>query len=200
MPRRAGSRFLPQGKHWRGKLQCGEEGLGTGVVAEGLAEVGEAVDVAGAEDEGATQLEGVAAEFVLAVAGGLCTFAAFEIVAAKEMENVSGLEVGEFVCPAVLVNEKGEVDAGFLLKYAAVVSIAEADGGKRGVFSAEGLLVLAQLRDVLAAEDSAVMAEENEDSGIRFPERAEADGFAERVGKNNAGESLAEGFGHKGND
>jgi hypothetical protein len=60
------------------------------------------------------------------------------------------------------------------------------------------LLVLAQLRDMFAAEDSAVVAEENEDSWIRFPERPEADGFAEGVGKNNAGEPLAEGFGHDG--
>ena len=33
--------------------QGGQEGGGRGVVAEGLAEVGVAVDVAGAEDEGA---------------------------------------------------------------------------------------------------------------------------------------------------
>jgi phosphatidylserine decarboxylase len=73
-------------------------------------------------------LERVAAEFVLVVAGGPGTFAAFEIVATKEMENVGGLEVGEFVRLAVLIDEKGEVDAGFLLKYAGVVCIAEADG------------------------------------------------------------------------
>jgi hypothetical protein len=42
----------------------------------------------------------------------------------------------------------------------------------------EGLLVFAQLRDVLAAEDSAVVAEEDEDGGIVFPERAETDRFA----------------------
>jgi hypothetical protein len=55
----------------------------------------------------------------------------------------------------------------------------------------EGLLVFAQLRDVLAAEDSAVVAEEDDDGGIRFPERAEADGFAVGVGEDYAGESLA---------
>jgi hypothetical protein len=33
----------------------------------------------------------------------------------------------------------------------------------------EGLLVFAQLRDVLAAEDSAVVAEEDHDGRIVFP-------------------------------
>ena len=65
---------------------------------------------------------------------------------------------------------------------------------------AEGLLVLAQLRDVFAAEDSTVVAEEDEDGGMRFPEGAEANGFAEGVGENDAGETLAEGIGHEGND
>jgi hypothetical protein len=132
--------------------------------------MGEAVDVAWAEDESATKLEGIAAKFVLVVAGGLGTLAAFEIVAAEEMKNVGGFEAGDFVSLAVLVDEQGEVDAGFLLEEAGVVGIAKADGGEGGVFRAEGLLVFAQLRDVLAAEDSAVVAQKNEDGGIRFPE------------------------------
>ena len=58
--------------------------------------------------------------------------------------------------------------------------------------------MFAQLRDVLAAENSAVMAKEDEDSGIRFPERAETNGVTEGVGKNDGGEPLAEGVGHEG--
>ena len=65
---------------------------------------------------------------------------------------------------------------------------------------AEGLLVFAQLRDVLAAEDSAVVAEKHKDGGMRFPERAEANLVAEGVGKSDAGETLAESIGHEGND
>ena len=80
------------------------------------------------------------------------------------------------------------------MKEAGVARIAEADGGEGRAFFAEGLLVFAQLRDVLAAEDSAVMAEEDEDNGVGFPERAEADLVAEGVGEKDVGESLAEGF------
>jgi hypothetical protein len=66
------------------------------------------------------------------------------------------------------------------------------------VFIAECLLVFAQLRDVLSAEDSAIVAKENEDGGIIFPERAETDGIAKGVGERDAGEPLAEGFRHEG--
>jgi len=115
-------------------------------------------------------LEGIAAQFALAVSGGAGAFAALEIVAAEEMEEVGFAEVGDFVGLAMRVDEEGEVDAGFLLEEAGVIGIAEADGGEGGVLFAEGLLVIAQLRDVFAAEDSAVMAKEDEDGGIRFPE------------------------------
>jgi hypothetical protein len=100
----------------------------------------------------------------------------------------------------VFVNEKWEIDFGFLLEEAGVVRVAEADGGEGGAFFAEGLLVFAQLRDVLAAKDSAVVAQEDKDGGIAFPEGAEADGFAEGIGKNDAGELLTERFGHDGHD
>ena len=160
--------------------------------------MGEAVDVAGAEDEGATELKGIAAEFVLVMAGGAGAFAAFEIVASEEVEDVGGFEIGDFVGLAVLVDEQGEVDFGFLLEETGIVGVAEADGGEGGAFFAEGLLVFAQLRDVLAAEDSAVMAKENQDGGIVFPERAEADLLAESVGEDDGCELLAEGFGHDG--
>jgi len=114
------------------------------------------------------------------------------------VEDVGGFEVGDFVGLAVLVDEQGEVDFGFLLEEAGVVGITEADGGEGGAFFAEGLLVFAQLRDVLATEDSAVVAEEDEDGGIVVPERAEPDLLAESVGEDDGCELLAEGFGHDG--
>jgi hypothetical protein len=160
--------------------------------------VGEAINIAGAEDEGAAELKGVAAEFVLVVAGGGGAFAALEIVAAEEVENIGRFQAGDFVRLAVFVDQQGKFDLCFFLKDAGVVGIAEADGGERDLFFAEGLLMFAQLRDMLAAEDSAVVAKEDEDGGIRFPERAETDLLAEGVGKSDASETLAEGFGHGG--
>jgi hypothetical protein len=160
--------------------------------------VGKEVCVARAENECAAQLERIAAEFVLVVAGGAGTFAALEIVAAKEMKKVGGFQIGNFVGLAVFVDKEGEVDSGFLLEETGVVGIAEADGGQGDVLFAEGLFVLAQLRDVLAAKDSAVVAEEYEDGGVRLPERAKTNRFAKGIGKNNPSEALTEGFRHDG--
>jgi len=162
--------------------------------------VGEAVDVAWAEDKGAAKLEGIPAEFVLMMAGGAGAVAALEIVAAEEVEKVGFAEIGEFVGLAVGVDEEGEVDFGFFLEEAGVAGVTEADGGKGGVLFAKGRLVFAQLRDVFAAEDSAVVAEEDENGGIGFPEGAQADGVAQGVGERDVGETLAEGVGHEGND
>jgi len=131
--------------------------------------MGEAIDVAGTKDETAAQLEGIAAEFVLVMAGGAGAFSAFEIVAAGEMKQIGDAEVGDFVGLAILVDEQGKVDRGFLLEDAGVVGIAEADGGEGSAFVEEGLLVIAQLRDVFVAEDSAIVAKKNNDGGIALP-------------------------------
>jgi hypothetical protein len=130
------------------------------------------------------------------VASGAGALAALEIVAAEEVEGVGYAEVSDFVGLAMFVDEQGEADFGFLLEDAGVVGIAQADGREGGTFFAEGLLVFAQLRDVLAAKDSAVVAKEDEDSGIVFPEGAETDLLAEGVGENDVGELLAKGYRH----
>ena len=162
--------------------------------------MGEAINVAGAEDKGAAQLEGIAAKFVLVVSGGAGALAALEVVAAEEVEDVGLAQVGELIGLAVLVDQEREGDAGFLLEKAGVVGVTEAYGSEGGMLLAEGLFVLAQLRDVFTAEDSTIVTEEDQDGGIRFPEAAETNGLPERVGKHDSGEPLAESFGHEVDD
>src|SRR2546422_9792730 len=65
---------------------------GGGVVAEGLADVGVAVNVAGTEDEASAELEGILANPVLAVACGPRPFPGRRVVAAEKMEQGSGSE------------------------------------------------------------------------------------------------------------
>ena len=152
-------------------IKGGKERGGSRVVTESLAEVREAIDAAGAEDEAAAELEGVPSELVLAVAGGAGAFAAAKIIAAKNVKQVGGAEISNSVGLALFVDEQREIDAGFFPKNARVVAIAEADGHKRSTFVEEGLLVFAQLRDMLAAKDSAIVAKKNDDHGVVLPQR-----------------------------
>jgi|SRR5208337_940562 len=158
--------------------------------------MGEAIDVAGTKDETAAQLEGIAAEFVLVMAGGAGAFSAFEIVAAGEMKQIGDAEVGDFVGLAILVDEQGKVDRGFLLEDAGVVGIAEADGGEGSAFFFERLLMFAQLRDVLAAEDSSIVAEENEHGGVILPQGTQTNLLAVGVREDDIREPPAESFRH----
>src|SRR5207244_1110192 len=82
---------------------------------------------------------------------------------------------GGAVRPALLVDQEGECDPGLLAERARVLAVAEPDRRQPGARSAEGLLVLAQLRDVLPAEDSTVVAEEDQNRRSGLPERPEPD-------------------------
>jgi len=134
--------------------------------------VGEPVDIAWGEDERAAELQGIAAEFVLLMAGGTGAFAAGEIVAAQQVKDIGGSQVGGGVGVAVLVDQQREIDVRFFAEDAGVVGVAETDGCERGTFLAKGLLLYAQLRDVLAAKDSAIVAKKYDDGGMALPQRA----------------------------
>jgi hypothetical protein len=165
-------------------IEGGEECGGSGVIAEGFAEVGEAIDISGGEDEAAAELKGVPAKFVLLMAGRAGALAALEIVAAKKMKQIRGTQISDSVRLAFFIHEQGKRDAGFFAEKAGVVAVAEADSGERGTFIQEGLLVFAQLRDVLAAKDSAIVAKKHEDGGLALPQRTEANFPAVGVGEN----------------
>jgi len=138
--------------------QGGDQIDGFGVVTEGLADVGEEVDVAGAEDEAAAELEGILAEAPLTVAGSLSAFASFVVVAARQVQHRGRLEVGDVVGFAVVVDQKWEGDFALALEDLTVVGVAQADGSELRPRFFDLTRVVAQLRDVLAAEDSAVVA------------------------------------------
>lgn len=107
---------------------------------------------------------------MLLVPGGFRALAVPGIIAAEHVKQVSGAQACHFVGPALLVNQQREVDSRLLLKNAGVVAIAQADRRERRAFVAEGLLMLAQLRDVLSAKNSAIVPEKNDDCGIRPPQ------------------------------
>ena len=168
------------------------------MVAKGLAEVGEAIDVPWAKDEAAAQLKRIQPQFVLTMPGGASAITALEVVAAKYVKHIGDAQVSEFVGLALFVDEQGEVDSRFFLENTRVVAVAKADGCEGSTFVEEGLLVFAQLRDVLTAKNSSIVAKKNDDRRLALPQRSQANLLAKSVGKNEVSEPLAESLQHDG--
>ena len=77
-----------------------------GIVAERFADVGEAIFVARREDKAAAELHGMRAEAMLSVSLGFGTAARLEIVAAQQVGERSGAQLGGAVGAAVGIDQK----------------------------------------------------------------------------------------------
>lgn len=132
--------------------------------------MGKTVDIAGSKNEACAELEGIFAEFVLAMTGGISTFACNSIVATQQMKQVRAFQFGGAVCGPFGINEKRKRDASLFTECARIVKIAHPN--RREISSArlDFTLMLAQLRDVLAAKHSAVVAQENNDGRLQLPQ------------------------------
>ncbi len=153
----------------------------------------EEVAIARSENETAAKLEWVFSELKLAVAGGAGAPARGGIIAAEQVEKIGGDQVCGAVGFAAFVNKQRKRDAGIFAEVARIEKIAQTDGSEARAFDAEGGFVLAQLRDVFAAKDSAVVAQEDHDGGSVGPKFPQADGTLVGVGQGDAGKLRAEG-------
>ena len=100
------------------------------------------------------------------------------------------------VCAPLGIDQKWEDDSSVLAKDLGIVCVAQTDGRQPSALSAERLFVAAQLRDVLAAEDSSVVAKEDDHRRLVVPERAEPDGLSGRVRQDDSRELLTHGLRH----
>ena len=160
--------------------------------------MGEAIDIARAKDEAAAQLKGVRRQFVMTMPGSASAVTALEIVAAKQVQQIGDAQAGEFVGLPLFVDEQGKVDSRFFLEDTRIIAVAKAYGCEGSAFVAEGLLVFAQLRDVLAAEDSSIVAKKHDNRRLALPQRSQTNFLAKSVGKDDVCKPLAEGFRHDG--
>ena len=87
------------------------------------------------------------------------------------------------ICTPLGIDQKGKRDSGLLAKDLGVVCVAQADGGQPSAFIAECLFVVAQLRDVLAAEDSSVVAKEGDHCGVLVQSEPSLTGCPPESGK-----------------
>ena len=160
--------------------------------------MGEAIHVARTKDEAAAQLEWmfklewIFAESVLAVPGRLGALARRGVVEAEQVEEIRFAKSDGLVHLAAFVDEQGEGDLGLLAEVAGVISAAEPDSGNVRSLLPELFFSVAQLRDMLTAEDSTPVAQKNDDCGLVRPERAELDGLAIDVGQSDGREGSGE--------
>ena len=122
--------------------------------------MGEPVDVAGAENKTAAQLERVSSQFVLRMTGRFGAGTGLGVVTSQQMKQVCALEFHGGIGVAFLVNKKRKSNPCFITKCTCIDAVAESHRGQSRAAIAEGLLMRAQLRDVLAAEDSTIVAQE----------------------------------------
>jgi hypothetical protein len=151
------------------------------------------VTIARGEDETASELKGVLAQFVLSISSTASAFTGGGVVAAKQVEQIGGPQSGGAIGEALFVDEQRKGDAGLFAEEAGVVFVAESDGGDAGSAVFEFRFVRAQLRDMLAAEDSTIVAEESYDNWCVGPKRSERDLVVVGIGQGDGGQACAQG-------
>lgn len=176
--------------------QCSEESSCTGVVTERFARVRKKIDVARTENKASPELKRIFPEFVLMMAGVLRSLSCFCIIAAQEMQEIGGLQLRCAIGLTLFVNEERKSDSSFLAKLPGINGITEPDGSQHCSFVTKGLFVFAQLRDVLTAKDSAVVAQEYYDRRPFIPQGSEPHLTVFAIGKRDKGEPIAEGSFH----
>lgn len=151
------------------------------IVAESLADVGEAVYIPQTKNKRPTQLERVLSQLVLTVSGSFGPLARSRIVAAEQMEDVRLFQPKAAIRREVLVHEQREINAGLLAEGARVLHASEADRDNAGTMLFDLRFMRAQLRDVLPAEDSTPVAQKNDDRRLFSPELAQSDSVAVNI-------------------
>ena len=154
--------------------------------------------VAGREYKAAAELQWVLAEAVLFVAGRLGAAAGLHVVTAQQVQQGSVAQADSFICHALFVDQERELDAGFIAEEPGIAHVAQPDGRNVRAFLFEFFFECAQLRDMLPAKNSTVVAQEDHDSGSALPQRAQAGCLAFRIRQRDSGEFAAIGLSHAG--
>ncbi len=110
---------------------------------------------------------------MLFVSGGLSATSGLHVVPTQQMEQGSVAQANSFVGLAFVIDQKRELDAVFFAKEFGVARVAQANRGQVGAFPLELFFEFAQLRDMLSAEDSTIVAKEDQHGWSALPQRTE---------------------------
>ncbi len=91
------------------------------------------------------------------------------VIGAHQMQQVCRLQTRRSISKPLFVDEKREGDPSVLAEKSGVGTVAEANSRQCRMFFRKSVFVFAQLRDVFAAEKSAVMAKEHDDGRLPLP-------------------------------
>ncbi len=125
------------------------------------------------KDETASELEWILSHFVLAMSRSLRSLASQAIHFPEQMEQVPLFQLQSSVRLPLFIDQQRKFDTGFIPERSRIVGVSESDRSQSCPFAGEFILMLAQLRDVLAAEDSTVMAKEYHYGWALSPQRTE---------------------------
>jgi hypothetical protein len=110
---------------------------------------------------------------VLLMTRGAGSLPGISVVLAQQMKEVGGFQFDRVISLTRFVNQKRERDPGFFPEFLGVDRVAETDGGESRTLVPELVFVGAQLRDVLTAKNSSVMAQKDDGGGLFVPQRAQ---------------------------
>ena len=144
------------------------------------------------EHKAAAELKRIFSKPMLLVSSGLCPLAGLQIVFTQKVEQGSVAQPNSFIGFAFVVDEKRKLDAGFLAEEPGIACIAQPDDSEMSAFLLELGFECAQLRDVLSAEDSTVVAKKDDHGRSTLPQGAKARWIAVGVWERDPGEFAAE--------
>ena len=112
------------------------------------------------------------------MSSGLGATAGLHVVSTQQVEQGSVAQADSFIRNTFVVDQQREVDAGFFAEEPGIAYIAQANNRQMGAFAMELSFKLAQLRDMLAAEDSTVVAKKDQDGRAVLPQGTKTRGVA----------------------
>ena len=156
--------------------------------------MGKAVGIPGTKDKTSTQLEGVSyvkgifAHLMLAMPTRLGALSRGEIIGAEQMKDIRLSQAGRLVDQTALVDQQGKADLRLLAELPGVFGPAQSYGDYVGTFIFELGFRVAQLRNMLAAEDSTPMAEKDNHRRTLRPQRTQSHGISINIGESQRSE------------
>jgi hypothetical protein len=130
----------------------------------------EQVFVSRGKHKAAAKLQRIFSQTMLFVARRLGSIAGVNVVSTQKVEQGSVAQPYSFIRQTLVVDQEGELYACLFPKEPRVAHIAQANHGKARAFLLELCFEFAQLRDMFSAEDSAIMAQEDQHGWAAFPQ------------------------------